>query len=86
VGWSKVGLNPGESAAEEIVIDSNDSSHPLSYWDTGSRSWLIAPGDYTVYVGNSFAPSSLQIAGTFHAGSYANLPFRTVAAASAAEG
>ncbi len=69
VGWSKVGLNPGDSAAIAIVIDSNDSSHPLSYWDTGSGSWQIAPGDYTVYVGNSSAQSSLQTAGTFHAGS-----------------
>jgi beta-glucosidase len=69
VGWSKVGLNPGDSVAVGIVIDSNDSSHPLSYWDTGSSSWLIAPGDYTVYIGNSSAPSSLQIAGTFHVGS-----------------
>jgi beta-glucosidase len=69
VGWSKVSLNPGDSAAVGIVIGSNDSSHPLSYWDTGARGWLIAPGDYKVFVGNSSAASSLQLAGTFHVGS-----------------
>ncbi len=68
VGWTKVDLNPGKSAAVQIVLDSNDSSHPLSYWDSTLKEWLIAPGDYTVYVGNSSALASLQIAGTFHAG------------------
>jgi len=50
-------------------VDENDSSHPLSYWDTTSSTWLTAPGTYTVYLGNSAAQSSLQTAGTFQVGS-----------------
>jgi hypothetical protein len=37
-------------------------SHPLSYWDTNSSSWIIASGTYTVFLGNS--SSSLTSVGT----------------------
>jgi hypothetical protein len=47
-----------------IEVDQNDSSHPMSYWDTGSSSWLVAPGTYTVYLGNSEAAASLTTVGT----------------------
>jgi beta-glucosidase len=69
VGWQKVPLTPGQRQSVTIEVDENDSSHPLSYWDTNSNSWLTAPGTYTVWVGNSSAASSLQLAGTFQIGS-----------------
>ena len=69
VGWQKVPLAPGQQQSVTVEVDKNDSSHPLSYWDSNSNSWLTAPGTYTVYVGNSSAASSLQIAGTFQIGS-----------------
>jgi beta-glucosidase len=69
VGWQKVPLTPGQRQSVTVEVDENDSSHPLSYWDTDSNSWLTAPGTYTVYVGNSSAASSLQVAGTFQIGS-----------------
>ena len=69
VGWQKVPLTPGQRQSVTVEVDANDSSHPLSYWDTDSNSWLTAPGTYTVYVGNSSAASSLQLAGTFQIGS-----------------
>jgi beta-glucosidase len=69
VGWQKVPLTAGQQQSVTVEVDKNDSSHPLSYWDTNSNSWLTAPGTYTVYVGNSSAPSSLQIVGTFQIGS-----------------
>ncbi len=69
VGWQKVPLGPGQQQSVTVEVDENDSSHPLSYWDTNSSSWLIAPGTYTVYLGNSSAQSSLQVAGTFQIGS-----------------
>ena len=69
VGWQKVWLTPGQQQSVTVEVDENDSSHPLSYWDTNSKSWLTAPGTYTVYLGNSSAPSSLQVAGTFQVGS-----------------
>jgi beta-glucosidase len=64
VGWGKLLLSPGASAGVTIEVDQNDSSHPMSYWDTGSSSWTVAPGVYTVYLGNSEAASSLTTVGT----------------------
>ena len=65
VGWQKVWLTPGQQQSVTIEVDEHDSSHPLSYWDTGMEGWVTAPGTYTVYLGNSSAQSSLQVAGTF---------------------
>ena len=69
VGWQKVFLAPGASQQATIEVDANDSSHPLSYWDVNSNSWLIAPGVYTVYLGNSSSSASLITAGTLQIGS-----------------
>ncbi len=67
VKWQKVTLQPGASQSVTIEVDENDSSHPLSYWDTTSDSWLVAPGQYTVYLGNSDA--NVTTVGTFTVGS-----------------
>jgi beta-glucosidase len=64
VGWQKVKLDPGASQSVTIEVDQNDSSHPMSYWDTTSSAWSMASGTYTVYLGNSSAMSSLVTAGT----------------------
>lgn len=64
VGWQKVNLDPGASQSVTIEIGQNDSSHAMSYWDTGSDSWKVASGTYSVYLGNSSAMSSLTTAGT----------------------
>jgi beta-glucosidase len=68
VGWQKVFLESGALQHVTVEVDQNDSSHPMSYWDTGSHSWRIAPGDYTVYLGNSSASASLTVVGTLHVG------------------
>jgi beta-glucosidase len=68
VGWQKVLLTPGQQQSVTVEVDQNDSSHPLSYWDTNSSSWPLGPGTYTVYVGNSSAMPALQVAGTFTIG------------------
>jgi beta-glucosidase len=67
VGWQKVTLQPGATEQLTIEVDENDSSHPMAYWDVTSGSWLIAPGDYPVYVGDSAA--NLTLAGTIQVGS-----------------
>lgn len=64
VGWQKIKLDPGASQSATIEIDQNDSSHPMSYWDTTSNTWKVASGTYTVYLGNSSAASGLATAGT----------------------
>ena len=68
VGWKKVPLGAGEQQQVTITVDANDSSHPLSIWNTTSNGWIVPNGDYTVYVGNSSAASDLATAGTFHVG------------------
>jgi beta-glucosidase len=69
VGWQKVSLQPGAAQQVIVEVDENDSSHPMSYWDVGSNSWIVAAGDYPVYVGDSSAQASLTLAGTIHVGS-----------------
>jgi len=69
VGWQKVPLAPGASQPVTIEVDANDSSHPLSYWGVNSGGWLMAPGVYTVYLGNSSNGASLVVAGTLQVGS-----------------
>ncbi len=66
VGWNKVLLEPGAQQLVTLTVDANSSSHPLSYWNTSSNRWVVAPGDYTVLVGNS--SDNVQSAGTFHVG------------------
>jgi beta-glucosidase len=68
VGWAKVTVSPGASLAVNIEVDQNDSSHPMSYWDTGTSSWTVAPGIYTVYLGDSSNTTSLTTVGTITVG------------------
>jgi len=67
VGWNKTLLQPGAQQQITVTVKASDASHPLSYWDTSTSTWVIAPGTYTVYVGNS--SDNVQSAGTFHIGS-----------------
>src|SRR5215210_1375156 len=53
VGFRKVFVEPGASEPVDITIDPAATNHPLSVWDYGSRSFVIKPGKYTVYVGNA---------------------------------
>jgi beta-glucosidase len=64
VGWQKVSLNGGAAQQVTIEVDQNDSSQPMSYWNTSTESWTVSPGVYTVYLGNSSAPASLTTVGT----------------------
>ena len=65
VGWQKMLLQPGASQTVTIEVDQNDSSHPMSYWNTSANSWQVASGTYTVYLGNSSSSASLVNAGAF---------------------
>jgi beta-glucosidase len=53
VGFKKVFLQPGESQRVSLVIDPAATNHPLSVWDYCTHSFVVKPGVYTVYVGNS---------------------------------
>ena len=66
VGWSKVPLQAGAQKQVTVAVNAGSSSHPLSSWDTNSNAWTVAPGDYTVFVGNS--SDNVKSAGSFHIG------------------
>ncbi|MGO4881387.1 MAG: fibronectin type III-like domain-contianing protein [Bryobacteraceae bacterium] len=68
VGWQKILLQPGQKQMATVQVNQNDSSHPMSYWDVNSLSWLTANGDYAVYVGSSSSLRDLTVAGTIHVG------------------
>jgi len=53
VGFKKVFLQPGESQRVSIVVAPAATNHPLAVWDDCTRSFVVKPGDYTVYAGNS---------------------------------
>jgi beta-glucosidase len=53
VGFQRVFVEPGESTLVRIPIDPAGTNHPFGVWDYCRRAFVIKPGDYTVYVGNS---------------------------------
>ncbi len=53
VGFKKVHLEPGQSQRVSIVIDPAATNHPLSVWDYCVQGFVVKPGEYTVYAGNS---------------------------------
>lgn len=53
VGFQKVFVEPGEAKPVMITIDPAATNHPFSVWDYGAQGFVIKPGQYTVYVGNS---------------------------------
>ena len=53
VGFQKVFLEPGKSKPVTITIDPAATNHPFSVWDYCAQGFVIKPGQYTIYVGNS---------------------------------
>jgi beta-glucosidase len=58
VGFQKVFVEPGESKPVTITIDPAATNHPFGVWDYCTQGFVIKPGAYTVYVGNSAENSS----------------------------
>lgn len=63
VGFQRVELAPGQSETVAITIDPAASNHPLSVWDEQARAWKTPAGNYTVWIGQSSAPTDLVQAG-----------------------
>ncbi|HLM21295.1 MAG TPA: glycoside hydrolase family 3 C-terminal domain-containing protein [Propionibacteriaceae bacterium] len=53
VGFQRVFVEPGESKPVMISIDPAATNHPFSVWDYCAQNFVIKPGQYTIYVGNS---------------------------------
>ena len=49
--FTKVALRPGESRTVELPLD----RRAFAYYDVGQRSWTVAPGEYTVQIGENAA-------------------------------
>jgi beta-glucosidase len=55
-GYQKLSLNPGETGRASFAIDQRS----LSYWDTNTHAWRVAPGCYGLLVGHSSRDVSMQ--------------------------
>ena len=53
VGYAKTSLTAGQTTTVNVTLDPTASTRPLSYFNTTTNKWEIAPGTYTVYVGSS---------------------------------
>ncbi len=60
-GFQRVTLRPGQSAVVSFTLD----GHDLSYWNDPANSWVVPPGGFRVYVGDSSALSGLPLRGGF---------------------
>jgi beta-glucosidase len=58
--FARILLQPGERRTLTFVLGRQD----LSYWDPGKRDWVMASGDYSVWVGGS--SRDLRAAMKFH--------------------
>jgi beta-glucosidase len=48
-GYSRVELKPGETKTVNLTLDSRS----FSYYDVGSKSWKVEPGEFGILVGDS---------------------------------
>jgi beta-glucosidase len=60
-GFAKVNLRPGQSQTVEFILD----RHDLSYWSTAANNWVIAPGEFGVFVGDSSSLANLRLRSSF---------------------
>jgi beta-glucosidase len=58
-GFQKVPLAPGASSTVTFSLRRKD----LSYWDSGSQSWKVPTGAFSIYVGSS--SRDIRLTGTF---------------------
>ncbi len=56
-GFQKLRLEAGASRQLSFELNQRD----LSYWDTGSGAWVVAPGCYRIMLGQSSRDLSLQV-------------------------
>jgi len=60
-GFQRITLAPGESRKVDFTIDESN----IRYWNTAERGWVIDPGTFDIWVGNS---SQAQANNTFTVG------------------
>ena len=60
-GFQKVTLRPGQSATVRFGLN----GHDLSYWNSAANGWVVPPGQFGAYVGDSSALAGLPLHGRF---------------------
>jgi beta-glucosidase len=60
-GFAKVTLRPGQSKEVRFTLD----RHDLSYYSDAANAWVVAPGAFGVFVGDSSALANLPLHGNF---------------------
>jgi beta-glucosidase len=60
-GFAKVTLRPGQSQVVRFTLD----RHDLSYWSNPANAWVVAPGSFGVFVGDSSTLANLPLQGRF---------------------
>lgn len=73
-GFSKVTLQPGQTTKVQFAVTAQDAS----YWHSLAHGWTLAPGTYTVHVGDS--SRSLPLSGTFQVTRASGPQYTTVSA------
>ena len=53
MGFAKVALEPGEARTISVAVDPAATHHPFGVWSCEAKAFVVAPGDYTVFVGTS---------------------------------
>jgi len=61
-GFERVYLAPGESKQVTLVLTQKD----ISYWNVVNQNWVVAPGDYTVWISTSANNADVKLQGSFH--------------------
>ena len=60
-GFGKVTLRSGQSTIVRFKLN----GHELSYWNDSANGWVVPPGRFGVYVGDSSALANLPLQGSF---------------------
>jgi beta-glucosidase len=55
-GFEKIVLNAGDTQKIEFTLVDND----FAFYDTGSKSWVVEPGEFEIMVGTSSRQIKLQ--------------------------
>ena len=61
-GFERVYLAPGESKQVTLTLTEKD----ISYWNVVNQNWVVAPGDYTVWISTSANNADVKLQGSFH--------------------
>ncbi len=60
IAFDKVNVSVGGNKTLDITINFDATNHPFSTFDPTSSKWVMASGDYSVFIGTSSSPADLR--------------------------